>query len=123
MTPPPRARALQRRLAPDWTASACGRTGITTRGMAASSSWHLTTGITSRAPIPTRATFRLYVYDDYGRPLPAAALKDVQARIVTKESFDPATRKTTELSAFPLRVSRNRGYLERASTRRRSPRR
>ena len=61
---------------------------------------------------PTARTFRLYVYDDYGRPLPAAALKDVQARIVTKESFDSATRKTTELSAFPLRVSRNRGYLE-----------
>jgi hypothetical protein len=31
---------------------------------------------------------------------------------VTKETFDPATRKTTELSSFPLRVSRNRGYLE-----------
>ena len=61
---------------------------------------------------PTARSFRLYVYDDYGRPLPAAALKDVQARIVTKETFDPATRKTTELSAFPLRVSRNRGYLE-----------
>jgi len=61
---------------------------------------------------PTARAFRLYVYDDYGRPLPAAALKDVQARIVTKESFDPATRKTTELSAFPLRVSRNSGYLE-----------
>jgi hypothetical protein len=61
---------------------------------------------------PTARAFRLYVYDDYGRPLPAAALKDVQARIVTKESFDPATRKTTELSAFPLRVSRTSGYLE-----------
>ncbi len=61
---------------------------------------------------PTARSFRLYVYDDYGRPLPATALKDVQARIVTKETFDPATRKTTEISAFPLRVSRNRGYLE-----------
>jgi hypothetical protein len=61
---------------------------------------------------PTARTFRLYVYDDYGRPLPADKLKDVQARIVTKETFDPATRKTTELSAFPLRMSRNRGYLE-----------
>jgi len=61
---------------------------------------------------PTARAFRLYVYDDYGRPLPAAALKDVQARIVTKESFDPATRKTTELAAFPLRMSRNGTYLE-----------
>ena len=61
---------------------------------------------------PAARAFRLYVYDDYGRPLPAAALKDVQARIVTRESFDPATRKTTELSAFPLRVARNGAYLE-----------
>jgi hypothetical protein len=61
---------------------------------------------------PSARSFRLYVYDDYGRPLPASTLKDVQARIVTKETFDPATRKTTEISAFPLRMSRNRGYLE-----------
>jgi hypothetical protein len=31
---------------------------------------------------------------------------------VTKETFDPATRKTTELSAFALRAPRNRSYLE-----------
>jgi hypothetical protein len=61
---------------------------------------------------PSDRAFRLYVYDDYGRPLPADALRKVQARIVTKESFDPATRKTTEHSAFPLKVSRNRAYLE-----------
>jgi hypothetical protein len=61
---------------------------------------------------PTARSFRLYVYDDYGRPLPADKLKDVQARVVTRETFDPATRKTTELSAFPLRLARNRGYLE-----------
>jgi hypothetical protein len=61
---------------------------------------------------PSARTFRLYVYDDYGRPLPADALKKVQARIVTRESFDPATRKTTEHSAFALKVSRNRAYLE-----------
>ena len=61
---------------------------------------------------PSARSFRLYVYDDYGRPLPAGTLKDVQARIVTRETFDPATRKTTEISAFPLRMSRNRGYLE-----------
>jgi hypothetical protein len=45
------------------------------------------------------------------RPLPASALREVQARVVTKETFDPATRRTTEISAFPLTVSR-RGYLE-----------
>ncbi len=54
---------------------------------------------------PTARSFRLYVYDDYGRPLPADKLKDVQARVVTKETFDPATRKTTELS----RISASHG--------------
>jgi hypothetical protein len=61
---------------------------------------------------PSARAFRLYVYDDYGRPLSADALRKVEARIVTKESFDPATRKTTEHSAFPLKVSRDRAYLE-----------
>jgi hypothetical protein len=61
---------------------------------------------------PSARAFRLYVYDDYGRPLSPAALKDVEARVVTKETFDPAARKTTEVSAFPLRVARNRAYLE-----------
>lgn len=61
---------------------------------------------------PSTRSFRLYVYDDYGRPLSADALRKVEARVVTKETFDPATRKTTEHSAFPLRVSRNRAYLE-----------
>jgi len=70
-------------------------------------SWHHIEGA-----YPVARSFRLYVYDDYGRPLPADKLKDVQARVVTKETFDPATRKTTELSAFPLRMARNRGYLE-----------
>ncbi len=61
---------------------------------------------------PSARSFRLYLYDDYGRPLPADALRKVQARVVTRETFDPATRKTTEHSAFALRVSRNRAYLE-----------
>jgi hypothetical protein len=61
---------------------------------------------------PTARTFRLYVYDDYGRPLSADALGKVQARVVTNETFDPATRTTTEHSAFALRVARNRAYLE-----------
>jgi hypothetical protein len=61
---------------------------------------------------PSARAFRLYVYDDYGRPLSADALRKVQARVVTNETFDPATRKTTEHSSFALRVARNRAYLE-----------
>jgi hypothetical protein len=61
---------------------------------------------------PRERVFRLYIYDDYARPLAAADLNRVRARVVTRETFDPATRTTTELAAFPLRVARAGGYLE-----------
>ena len=61
---------------------------------------------------PAQRVFRLYLYDDYGRPLAADKIRDVQARVVTKENFDPATRQTTDVAAFPLRGVRNRPYLE-----------
>ena len=61
---------------------------------------------------PRDRVFRLYLYDDYARSLSPADLKRVQARVVTRETFDPATRKTTELAAFPLRVGANGSYLE-----------
>jgi hypothetical protein len=69
--------------------------------------WHHLEGV-----YPAARTFRLYLYDDYARPLSASAMRDVEARVVTKETFDPATRKETELVSFPLKVSRNRAYLE-----------
>ena len=69
--------------------------------------WHHLEGVH-----PSARVFRLYVYDDFGRPLATAKMKDVQARVVTKETFDPATRKTTENRAFPLKTVRNRPYLE-----------
>ncbi|HEY1304935.1 MAG TPA: heavy metal-binding domain-containing protein [Vicinamibacterales bacterium] len=61
---------------------------------------------------PAQRVFRLYLYDDYGRPLAAEKIRAVQARVVTKENFDPATRQTTDISAFPLKAVRNRPYLE-----------
>jgi hypothetical protein len=61
---------------------------------------------------PRDRVFRLYLYDDYARPLSAADLRRVQARVVTRETFDPSTRKTTEISAFALRPSRDGAYLE-----------
>ncbi len=90
----------------------CARTAITIRSTAASSSWRRTTGITSKACIPRRASSGSTSTTTTAGRSPSAKVKDIQARVVTKETFDPATRKTTELSAFPLKAARNRPYLE-----------
>jgi hypothetical protein len=61
---------------------------------------------------PAERVFRLYVYDDYARPLPEAELRAVIGRVVTEEQYDPATRQSTDLRAFPLRLSRDGTFLE-----------
>jgi hypothetical protein len=61
---------------------------------------------------PRARLFRLYLYDDYARPLPGDQVRRVKARVVTKETFDPGTRKTTEVAAFPLVGARGSAYLE-----------
>jgi len=61
---------------------------------------------------PFHNVFRLYLYDDYARTLPRGELANVQARVVTRETYDPATRQTTELATFPLRMSADGAYLE-----------
>jgi hypothetical protein len=61
--------------------------------------------------LPRARLFRLYLYDDYARPLPADRMKAVKARVVTNEKFDTATRTTKEIAAFPLVIA-GRGYLE-----------
>jgi hypothetical protein len=56
--------------------------------------------------------FRVYLYDDYTRPLSADLAKQVSGRVVTKENFDAASRTTKEIAAFPLRPSADGDYLE-----------
>ncbi len=61
---------------------------------------------------PDRGVFRLHLYDDYTKPLAADKMKQVTGRIVTKETFDPATNTTREIVAFPLELSPGNQYLE-----------
>ena len=63
---------------------------------------------------PRAGVFRLYLYDDYARPLPLDQVKRLKARAVTKESHDPATHTTKELAVFPLTV---RGRVSRSPDR------
>ena len=80
--------------------------------MAASSSWRQTTGIIWREPIPPAGRFRVYVYDDYSRPLSVADARKVRGRVVTKEMFDPKTGSTRELASAPLVLARNGSFFE-----------
>ena len=73
----------------------------------AADNWHHVEGTYPRAGV-----FRLYVYDDYARPLSAANLRKVAARVVTEERYDAKTRTTTDIKSFPLRPSRDAAYLE-----------
>jgi hypothetical protein len=73
----------------------------------AADNWHHLEGAYPRAGV-----FRLYLYDDYSKPLPANQLKAVKGRVVTNEVFDGATRTTRELTAFPLVLARSGAYLE-----------
>jgi hypothetical protein len=55
------------------------------------------------ATYPSAGVFRVFVYDEYTRPLP---LKGVSARVVTREA------NGREIEAFPLRPSQGGAYLE-----------
>jgi hypothetical protein len=110
------AEHLERGTCPDGTAMAMRRT-LRPHGdhnprhggqfFMAPDNWHHVEGT-----YPSDRIFRLYVYDDYARPLPLARLRAITGRVVTSERFDPVTRTTRELRSFPLRAARNGAYLE-----------
>jgi hypothetical protein len=56
--------------------------------------------------------FRVYLYDDYTKPLTPELRSAVTGRIVTKETFDTATRTTKEITTFTLKASADGEYLE-----------
>ena len=61
---------------------------------------------------PQSRVFRLYLYDDYARPLPVDQIKQVRGRVVTKETFDATTHTTKEIASAPLVASNAGPYLE-----------
>ena len=55
---------------------------------------------------------RVYLYDDYTKPLAPELRNAVTGLIVTKETFDSATRTTKEITTFPLKASPDGDFLE-----------
>jgi Heavy metal binding domain len=60
-------------------------------------SWHHIEG----AYLPS-GVFRLYLYDDYTKPLKLTEARKINARVVTKQAFDAANGTTNEFEKFPL---------------------
>ena len=61
---------------------------------------------------PRDGVFRLYVYDDYTRPLGRTATASFVARAVTREVFDPATKGYRDVETSPLVLSKDGRYFE-----------
>ena len=61
---------------------------------------------------PAAGRFRVYVYDDFSKPLSLARARDIRGRVVTKEAFDPKTGTTRELASIPLVLARNGAFFE-----------
>jgi hypothetical protein len=61
---------------------------------------------------PVAGRVRVYVYDDFSKPLTRALARKVRGRVVTKEAVDPKTGLTRELASSPLVLARNGTFFE-----------
>jgi hypothetical protein len=61
---------------------------------------------------PAPGVFRLYVYDDFTKPLPPGRLKAARSRVVTEETLDPETKTTREITSYPMTLGPGGRYLE-----------
>ncbi len=69
--------------------------------------WHHLEGV-----YPAAGRFRVYVYDDFSKPLSLARARKIRGRVITKETFDSKTGTTRELASTPLVLARNGAFLE-----------
>jgi len=79
-------------------------------------SWHHLEGT-----YPAEGRFRVYVYNDYSKPLSLAAARKIRGRVIMKEAFDPNTGTTRELASAPLVLARNGAFFEARLERRALP--
>ena len=61
---------------------------------------------------PAAGRFRVYIYDDYTRPLSSTAARKIRGRVVTKEVFDASRNTSRELASAPLVLARSGAYFE-----------
>ncbi|MGE0812078.1 MAG: heavy metal-binding domain-containing protein [Vicinamibacterales bacterium] len=73
----------------------------------AADSWHHLEGV-----YPSPGVFRLYLYDDFTKPLAPEKIAATKARLVLKEETDPKTYATREVQAVALTPSSDGPYLE-----------
>jgi hypothetical protein len=60
---------------------------------------------------PSAGVFRVYLYDDFTKPLPRDQAQKVSGQVIV-QTTDPATRTTKDIAAFPLAADRSGRYLE-----------
>lgn len=68
-------------------------------------SWHHIEGVYLAS-----GAFRLYLYDDFTKPLKTVDARPITARLVTKQVYDPSTGKENEIEKYAL--VRKGSYLE-----------
>ncbi len=61
---------------------------------------------------PAAGRFRVYIYDDFSKPLGLEQARKVRGRVVTKEAVDPKTGAVRELASTPLVLARNGAFFE-----------